>query len=128
MPAYTGVQARFHARAICRVRPTRQIRFAGRDPAKAVALAEELPAVLVGEARAVPTCAEALDGADIAAATTHTVEPVIRRSRLTLLRPAPTPAAGMDPRCSPRPGPERPVPLRGVLLHAAERRAAAPSR
>ena len=35
----TGVQARSHARAICRVRPIRQIRVAGRDPAKAAALA-----------------------------------------------------------------------------------------
>ncbi|MDT0485386.1 ornithine cyclodeaminase family protein [Streptomyces doebereineriae] len=79
----TGVQARSHARAICRVRPIRQIRVAGRDPAKAAALAEELSAALEGDVRAVSSYAEALDGADIAAATTHTVEPVIRRSWLT---------------------------------------------
>ncbi|MFG2472987.1 ornithine cyclodeaminase family protein [Streptomyces canus] len=79
----TGVQARSHARAICRVRPIRQIRIAGRDRAKAAALAEELSAVLEGEIRAVSSYAEALDGADIAAATTHAVEPVIRRSWLT---------------------------------------------
>ena len=30
----TGVQARSHARAMCRVRPIREIRIAGRDPAK----------------------------------------------------------------------------------------------
>lgn len=79
----TGVQARSHARAICRVRPIRRIRVAGRDPAKAAALAEELSAVLDSEVQAVSSYAEALDGADIAAATTHAVEPVIRRPWLT---------------------------------------------
>ncbi|NKQ23026.1 ornithine cyclodeaminase family protein [Streptomyces galbus] len=79
----TGVQARSHARAICRVRPIRQIRVAGRDAAKAVALAEELSAGFDGDVRALSGYAEALDGADIAAATTHAVEPVIRRSWLT---------------------------------------------
>jgi ornithine cyclodeaminase len=56
---------------------------AGRDPAKAAALAEELSAVLEADVRAVSGYAEALDGADIAAATTHAVEPVIRRPWLT---------------------------------------------
>ncbi|MGK5545814.1 ornithine cyclodeaminase family protein [Streptomyces sp. URMC 127] len=79
----TGVQARSHARAMCRVRPVREIRVAGRDPAKAAALAGELSSVLDADVRAVPTYAEALDGADIAAATTHAVEPVIRRPWLT---------------------------------------------
>ncbi|MER7482644.1 ornithine cyclodeaminase family protein [Streptomyces sp. NPDC126510] len=78
----TGVQARSHARAMCRVRPIRQIRVAGRDPAKATVLAEELSSVLETDVRAVSTYAEALDGADIAAATTHSLEPVIRRSWL----------------------------------------------
>ncbi|MFF7725774.1 ornithine cyclodeaminase family protein [Streptomyces sp. NPDC008001] len=75
----TGVQARAHAHAICRVRPIRQIRVAGRDAAKAAALAEELSSVLDADVRPVPTYAEALDGADIAAATTHALEPVVRR-------------------------------------------------
>ncbi|MEU0786075.1 ornithine cyclodeaminase family protein [Streptomyces sp. NPDC006173] len=79
----TGVQARSHARAICRVRPIRQIRVAGRNPAKAAALAEELSTVLEADVRAVSGYAEALDGADIAAATTHAVEPVVRRAWLT---------------------------------------------
>ncbi|MEU9145024.1 ornithine cyclodeaminase family protein [Streptomyces sp. NPDC048349] len=81
----TGVQARSHARAICRVRPIREIRVAGRDAGKAADLVGELSAVLEGEGRvrAVSSYAEALDGADIAAATTHAVEPVIRRSWLT---------------------------------------------
>ena len=38
----TGVQARSHADAMCRVRRIREIRVAGRDPAKAAALAGEL--------------------------------------------------------------------------------------
>ena len=79
----TGVQARSHARAICRVRPIRQIRVAGRDPAKAAALVKELSSVLEAGVQSVSSYAEALDGADIAAATTHAVEPVIRRSWLT---------------------------------------------
>ncbi len=38
----TGVQARSHARALVRVRPIRELRIAGRDPAKARALAAEM--------------------------------------------------------------------------------------
>src|SRR6266545_6805859 len=79
----TGVQARSHARAMCRVRPIRQVRVAGRDPAKAAALAGELAGALDAEVRAVSSYREALDGADIACATTHTINPVIRRSWLT---------------------------------------------
>ncbi|MEV0638009.1 ornithine cyclodeaminase family protein [Streptomyces sp. NPDC050619] len=79
----TGVQARSHARAMCRVRPIRRIRVAGRDPAKAAALAGELSSELEAEVRAVSTYAEALDGADLAAATTHALEPVVRRPWLT---------------------------------------------
>ncbi|MFE7546039.1 ornithine cyclodeaminase family protein [Streptomyces platensis] len=78
----TGAQARSHAEAMCRVRPIRQIRVAGRDRTKAAALADELSAALQIPVEAAATWAEALDGADIAAATTHSVEPVIRRSWL----------------------------------------------
>ncbi|MCC5474628.1 ornithine cyclodeaminase family protein [Streptomyces barringtoniae] len=79
----TGVQARSHAYAMCRVRPIRQIRIAGRDPAKAAALAGELSAVLDAKVRAASSYAEALDGADIAAAATHALEPVIRHPWLS---------------------------------------------
>jgi ornithine cyclodeaminase len=74
----TGVQARTHARAIPRVRPIEEVRVAGRDRSKADALARELG----GNARAVQTYEEALRGADVVAATTHAVEPVIRREWL----------------------------------------------
>ncbi|WP_310722969.1 ornithine cyclodeaminase family protein [Streptomyces sp. N2A] len=79
----TGAQARSHARAMCRVRPLRHIRVAGRNPAHATALAAELSAELGIPAEAVATYAQALDGADIAAATTHAVDPVVRRPWLT---------------------------------------------
>ena len=79
----TGVQARSHARAMCRVMPIRQIRAAGRDYAKAAALAAELSDTLQTDAQAVETYREALQGAGIACATTHAAEPVIRRAWLT---------------------------------------------
>lgn len=78
----TGVQARSHARAMCRVRPIREIRIAGRSPAKAAALAAELSSELDTDVRAMSPM-EALDGAHIAAATTHALEPVIRRPWLS---------------------------------------------
>jgi len=79
----TGVQARSHARAMCRVRPIRHIRVAGRDPAKAAALAAELSGELKAGVRTAPSSREALEGADSACATTHAVEPVIRREWLS---------------------------------------------
>ena len=77
----TGVQARSHARAVCRVRPITEIRIAGRDPAKARAVADEL-ADLAATVRPVGSYADALAGAHIACATTHSVEPVVRREWL----------------------------------------------
>lgn len=86
----TGVQARSHARAMCLVRPIREIRVAGRDPEKARALAAELPGSLGlpdgrprPAVRAAASYAEALDGALIACATTHAAEPVVRRPWLS---------------------------------------------
>ena len=68
----TGVQARSHARALVRVRDFEEVRVVGRDPARTRALAEELGA------RACSTYEEALSGADVVTATTHSVEPVVR--------------------------------------------------
>src|SRR5436305_1989315 len=68
----TGVQARSHARAFARVRDWSEIRIAGRDAAKREALAAELGAV------AAPTFEDAVRGADVVAATTHSAEPVVR--------------------------------------------------
>ena len=75
----TGVQARSHAQALTHVRAFAEIRVAGRDPAKAQALADEIgPA-----ARAVESYEEAIRGADVVAATTHASDPVVRREWLS---------------------------------------------
>jgi ornithine cyclodeaminase/alanine dehydrogenase-like protein (mu-crystallin family) len=72
----TGVQARTHARAVSRVRPIEEVRIAGRDRAKAEALAAEIGGVTAGSFE------EAVRGADIVCATTHSPEPVVRRAWL----------------------------------------------
>ncbi len=73
----TGVQARAHVRAMLRVRPISEIRVAGRDPGKVAELAGEVAG------HAMPSYREALDGADVVCATTHAVEPVVRRDWLS---------------------------------------------
>ena len=75
----TGVQARSHAGALTRVREFGEIRVAGRDAARAGALAQELGP----SARAVGSYEEAVRGADVVATTTHAREPVIRREWLS---------------------------------------------
>jgi ornithine cyclodeaminase/alanine dehydrogenase-like protein (mu-crystallin family) len=66
----TGVQARTHARAFAPVRDWAEIRIAGRDPDKAAALAAELGA------RA-SSFEDAVRGADVVAAATHSADPVV---------------------------------------------------
>lgn len=78
----TGVQARAHAAALCRVRPIRRVRVAGRNPAKAVALAAELDSLLPVEVVATDRYAEAARGVDIVCAATSADEPVVRREWL----------------------------------------------
>ncbi len=78
----TGVQARSHAHAVTRVRPFRELRVAGRDRAKAEALARELAAELDLPVRAAASWREASDGADVICATTSAIEPVVRREWL----------------------------------------------
>jgi alanine dehydrogenase len=75
----TGVQARSHARALPRVRAFTEIRIAGRDRARAEALAEEIGP----HARAVSSYEEAIRNADVVAATTHSTEPIVRREWLS---------------------------------------------
>ena len=67
----TGVQARAHAEAVKRVRPIREVRIAGRDPDRVRALAGELGGV------AAESYADAIAGADIVCACTHSPEPVV---------------------------------------------------
>jgi alanine dehydrogenase len=66
----TGVQARTHARAFAPVRDWAEIRIAGRDPDKTAALAAEL------DARAT-SFEDAVRGADVVAAATHSADPVV---------------------------------------------------
>jgi ornithine cyclodeaminase len=73
----TGVQARSHAQALTRLRDFDEVRVAGRHPAKVQALAGELGA------HAADSYEAALHGADVVAATTHTVEPIVRRDWLS---------------------------------------------
>jgi alanine dehydrogenase len=73
----TGVQARVHARAVARMREIDEIRIAGRDRSKAEALASEVGGV------AFDSFEEAVRGADIVCATTHSPEPVVRRDWLS---------------------------------------------
>jgi alanine dehydrogenase len=68
----TGVQARSHARAFSGLRAWDEIRVAGRDPEKTEQLADEIGA------RPVASFEEAVRGADVVAATTHSAEPVVR--------------------------------------------------
>ncbi len=79
----TGVHARSHARAVVHVRPIRELRIAGRDPAKADALAAEMERELNLQARAAGSYQEALAGADIVCATTHALDPVVQRAWLS---------------------------------------------
>jgi alanine dehydrogenase len=78
----TGVQARSHARAVTRVRPFNELRVAGCDRAKAEALAKELAGELDLRVRAAASWEEACDDADVVCATTHSLEPVVRRGWL----------------------------------------------
>ena len=74
----TGVQAHSHARALPRVRTFKEVRVAGRDRARAEALAVEIGP----HARATDSYEEAVRGADVVAATTHATEPVVRHEWL----------------------------------------------
>lgn len=74
----TGVQARFHAKAIPRVRPIREIRVVGRNPQKAAGLAGELWRELKIPASAFQSAKEAFVGAHVICAATHAVEPVVK--------------------------------------------------
>jgi alanine dehydrogenase len=75
----TGVQARSHARAMIRVRAFQELRVAGRDRAKAELLAKELAEELDLAVSTAASWEGACEGADVVCATTHALEPVVRR-------------------------------------------------
>ena len=72
----TGVQARTHARAVARERAFEEIRVAGRDRRRAEALAAEIGGTVSDSFE------EAVRGADVVCAATHSPEPVVRRAWL----------------------------------------------
>jgi ornithine cyclodeaminase len=73
----TGAQARSHAAAFARLRDWDEIRIAGRDRAKAEQVAAEIGAT------ASASFEDAVRGADVVAATTHSREPVVLREWLS---------------------------------------------
>ena len=73
----TGVQARAHLRAVPRVRRFEEILIAGRDRAKADALAAEATDGM--RVRTVRSFADAVSAADVVCATTHSPDPVVKR-------------------------------------------------
>jgi alanine dehydrogenase len=75
----TGVQARAHVRAVVRVRPFERVVIAGRDQAKAQQLAAELAPELSTPVETIASFEHAVRGADVVCATTHAMEPVVRR-------------------------------------------------
>jgi alanine dehydrogenase len=80
--AGTGVQARAHARAVALVREPAELRVGGRSAAKTEAVARDLRDEGL-PARAAASIEEAVRGADVVCATTHSLEPVLRREWLT---------------------------------------------
>ena len=77
----TGVQARAHARALARLPGVRLVLIAGRDAAKARALAGELIAAGI-PAQAASCVEDAVRSADVVCAGTHAASPVLRREWL----------------------------------------------
>jgi ornithine cyclodeaminase/alanine dehydrogenase-like protein (mu-crystallin family) len=74
----TGVQARAHARAVARVRSFARLVVAGRDRAKAEALAAEVRDTVTTPVETVDGFEDAVRGADVVSATTHAEVPVVR--------------------------------------------------
>ncbi len=78
----TGVQGRAHAHALAAARPLAGIRLAGRDPARARAVAAELAGELNVPVTAYAAVADALEGAGIVVTATSSATPVVRREWL----------------------------------------------
>jgi ornithine cyclodeaminase len=109
----TGVQADSHLRYVSAVRRFREVRVAGRDPARAAQFAEAHAGV-----HACATVAEALAGADVVCATTHAREPVVRREWLA--RGAHVNSVGLHPEG----GELDPEVMRGALVAVESRTSA----
>jgi ornithine cyclodeaminase/alanine dehydrogenase-like protein (mu-crystallin family) len=79
----TGVQARSHLRALPRVRPFSEVRVAGRNRSSAQALADIAVREDGTTAIAVGSYREAVQGADVVCACTHSPTPVVERAWLS---------------------------------------------
>jgi alanine dehydrogenase len=77
----TGVQAGAHARALARLPGVRTVRIAGRDPARAAALARSLDSLGV-PVEDTGSIEDAVRAADVVCTTTHAADPVLRRDWL----------------------------------------------
>ena len=77
----TGVQAEAHARALARLPGVRTVQVAGRDPARASALASSLDGLGIPVAAAA-SIEDAVRAADVVCTTTHAAGPVLRRDWL----------------------------------------------
>jgi ornithine cyclodeaminase/alanine dehydrogenase-like protein (mu-crystallin family) len=77
----TGVQAEAHARALARLPGVRTVRIAGRDPARAAALASSLDGLGITVVAAA-SIEDTVRAADVVCATTHAAGPVLRRDWL----------------------------------------------
>jgi ornithine cyclodeaminase len=74
----TGVQARSHLEAICKVRTLQEVRVWGRTPANVDTFVREMQPHVACALRASPSAEEAVRDAGIVALTTASKEPVIR--------------------------------------------------
>ncbi len=91
----TGVQARSHLRAVTRVRSFEEVRIAGRDRAKATAVAEDPSTTLTMTVAVAPSVRDAIAGADVVCACTHSPTPLVERSWLA--RGAHVTSVGLHP-------------------------------
>ncbi|WP_424930786.1 ectoine utilization protein EutC [Amaricoccus macauensis] len=79
----TGLQARMQLRALCLVRPIREVRIWGRDMAKAEAMAVEMADELGIAASAASGAEAAVRGADVTVTTTPAREPILKADWLS---------------------------------------------
>jgi alanine dehydrogenase len=77
----TGVQAEAHVRALARLPGVRTVRIAGRDQARAAALARALDGLGV-PVEDTGSIEDAVRAADVVCTTTHAADPVLRRDWL----------------------------------------------
>lgn len=77
----TGVQARSHARALCRLAGVEAVQIAGLDEEKVIALTEDLVDIGI-PAKAMDSIEDGVRSADIVCAATHADAPVVHRGWL----------------------------------------------